>query len=135
MFKRFNPLNLNSIQKNNIFSNVNIQNNNIFKNYQDDEENEIIIINDEKTELRQIKEIDNDSRSVTERSIKSRKESQINLRENINLIEEKKDDTFLRPHDINLNSRSEKNIINIFKKEPMDFETQVNKKYGLFPII
>ena len=130
--KLMKKMNLNNKQNNNLFSSIN------HKNNQDDDDNEIIILNDEKTELSQIKEIENDSCSVTERSIKSRKESQLNLRDNINFIEDKKDDEFLRPHDVNFNNRSEKNIINIINiinKEPLDFEDQVNKKYGLFPII
>ena len=131
LFKRMLSLDLGNKKEKNIFSYINPN--------QDDEENEIIVIGDEKTELSQIKELDNDSRSVTESEYKSRKESQLNLRENINLIEEKKEDEFLRPHDIKINNRNENNINNIMNNcnnnKQLDFEDLVNKKYGLFPII
>ena len=131
LFKRMLSLDLGNKKEKNIFSYINPN--------QDDEENEIIVIGDEKTELSQIKELDNDSHSVTESEYKSRKESQLNLRENINLIEEKKEDEFLRPHDIKINNRNENNINNIMNNcnnnKQLDFEDLVNKKYGLFPII
>ena len=131
LFKRMLSLDLGNKKEKNIFSYINPN--------QDDEENEIIVIGDEKTELSQIKELDNDSHSVTESEYKSRKESQLNLRENINLIEEKKEDEFLRPHDIKINNRYENNINNIMNNcnnnKQLDFEDLVNKKYGLFPII
>jgi hypothetical protein len=98
IFKKFTFLNLNNQSQKNLFSLSNIT-----QSQNDDEENEIIVLNDEKTELSQIKELDNDSRSVTEYAMKSRKESQLNLRESLNNNEEKKDDEFLRPHDIKLN--------------------------------
>ena len=131
LFKRMDSLDLGNKKEKNIFSYINPN--------QDDEENEIIVIGDEKTELSQIKELDNDSRSVTECEYKSVKGSQLNLRENINLNEEKKDDEFLRPHDIKINNRNENNINNIMNNcnnnKQLDFEDLVNKKYGLFPII
>ena len=144
IFQKFNFLNLNSQNQTNFISNISQSQN-------DDDDNEIIVLNDEKTELSQIKELDNDSRSVTEYAMKSRKESQLNLRESLNNNEEKKDDEFLRPHDIKLNTKNEINInnnmnnnvknnnininININNNNQFDFEDLVNKKYGLFPII
>ena len=144
IFQKFNFLNLNNQNQTNFISNISQSQN-------DDEDNEIIVLNDEKTELSQIKELDNDSRSVTEYAMKSRKESQLNLRESLNNNEEKKDDEFLRPHDIKLNTKNEINInnnmnnniknnnininININNNNQFDFEDLVNKKYGLFPII
>ena len=146
IFKKFNFMSLNNQSQKNIFSYSNIN-----QSQNDDEENEIIILNDEKTELSQIKELDNDSRSVTEYAMKSRKESQLNLRESLNTNEEKKDDEFLRPHDIKLNNKNIENNfissmnnnniknnninININNNNQFDFEDLVNKKYGLFPII
>ena len=142
IFNKFNLLNINNQNQINFFSSISQSQN-------DDEENEIIVLNDEKTELSQIKELDNDSRSVTE-SIKSRKGSQLNLRENLNINEEKKDNEFLRPHDIKLNVKNNEhnfinnmnnnnniknNNININNNNQFDFEDLVNKKYGLFPII
>ena len=141
IFNKFNLLNLNNQNQFNFFSSISQSQN-------DDEENEIIVLNDEKTELSQIKELDNDSRSVTE-SIKSSKGSQLNLRENLNINEEKKDNEFLRPHDIKLNVKNNEhnfinnmnnnniknNNININNNNQFDFEDLVNKKYGLFPII
>ena len=139
IFGKMNFLNLDDKPQTNLFSNINQKLS--FNDNQDDEENEIYVVNDDKTELSQIKELDNDSRSVTESANKSRKESQVNLRENLN--EEKKEEEFLRPHDINFNKKSENNINNNFKNNSsnnnneikMDFEDKVNKKYGLFPII
>ena len=144
IFQKFNFLNLNNQSQTNFISNISQSQN-------DDDDNEIIVLNDEKTELSQIKELDNDSRSVTEYAMKSRKESQLNLRESLNNNEEKKDDEFLRPHDIKLNTKNEINInnnmnnnvknnnininININNNNQFDFEDLVNKKYGLFPII
>ena len=144
IFQKFNFLNLNNQSQTNFISNISQSQN-------DDEDNEIIVLNDEKTELSQIKELDNDSRSVTEYAMKSRKESQLNLRESLNNNDEKKDDEFLRPHDIKLNAKNEINInnnmnnnvknnnininININNNNQFDFEDLVNKKYGLFPII
>ncbi len=147
IFKKFTFLNLNNQSQKNLFSLSNIT-----QSQNDDEENEIIVLNDEKTELSQIKELDNDSRSVTEYAMKSRKESQLNLRESLNNNEEKKDDEFLRPHDIKLNNKNFENNfissmnnnnniknnninINIINNNQFDFEDLVNKKYGLFPII
>ena len=134
LFHKMKFLNLNKTSNpKNIFSNLNLN--------QDDGENDIIVVNDEKTELSLIKESENDSLSVTESANRSRKESQLNLLENINLNEEKKDE-FLRPHDINLNinkndNNNINNIDNRFKNNnrQLDFEDLVNKKYGLFPII
>ena len=134
LFHKMKFLNLNKTSNpKNIFSNLNLN--------QDDGENDIIVVNDEKTELSLIKESENDSLSVTESANRSRKESQLNLLENINLNEEKKDE-FLRPHDIkvNINKNDNNNINNIdnrFKNNnrQLDFEDLVNKKYGLFPII
>ena len=143
IFGKMNFLNLNDKQQTNFFSNITQKFS--FNDNQDDEENQIYVVNDDKTELSQIKELDNDSGSVTESAYNSRKESQINLRENINLTEEKKEEEeFLRPHDINFNKKNENNINNNFMNNnsshnhneiKMDFEDQVNKKYGLFPII
>ena len=139
IFGKMNLLSLDNRQQSSFFSKINQKLS--FNDNQEDEENEIIIVNDDKTELSQIKELDNDSRSVTESANRSRKESQMNLRENINLNlnEEKKEEEFLRPHDINLNKKIENNINNFENKNnnkmEMDFEDQVNKKYGLFPII
>ena len=139
IFGKMNLLSLDNKQQSNFFPNINQRLS--FNDNQDDEESQIIIVNDDKTELSQIKELDNDSRSVTESANRSRKESQMNLRENINLNlnEEKKEEEFLRPHDINLNKKIENNINNFNNKNSneieMDFEDQVNKKYGLFPII
>lgn len=97
----------------NIFSNIN--------NNQEDDENCCFVINDE---LSQIKESENESQSGTESVYKSTKESQLNLNK---LNEEKKEDEFLKP--ININNYKKNN--NYY----MDFEDEVNKKYGLFPII
>ena len=139
IFGKMNLLSLDNRQQSSFFSKINQRLS--FNDNQEDEENEIIIVNDDKTELSQIKELDNDSRSVTESANRSRKESQMNLRENINLNlnEEKKEEEFLRPHDINLNKKIENNINNFENKNnnkmEMDFEDQVKKKYGLFPII
>ncbi len=140
IFEKINFLNLgepNSTK--NLFGNIKQKFS--FNDEHDDEENEIIVY-DDKTELSQIKEQDNDSRSVTEYANKSRKESQLNLRENLNINknEEKKEEEFLRPHDINLNKKNESNFNNnIFNNNlnsrELDFEDKVNKKYGLFPII
>jgi hypothetical protein len=96
--------------KQNIFSNIH--------NNQEDDEHCCIVINDE---LSQIKESENESQSGTESAFKSRKESQMNLN---NLIEEKKE--FLKP--MNINNYKNTNYY-------MDFEDEVNRKYGLFPII
>ena len=134
LFHKMKFLNLNKTSNpKNIFSNLNLN--------QDDGENDIIVVNDEKTELSLIKESENDSLSVTESANRSRKESQLNLLENINLNEEKKDE-FLRPHDIKVNNNKNdnnniNNIDNRFKNNnrQLDFEDLVNKKYGLFPII
>ena len=139
IFGKMNLLSLDNRQQSSFFSKINQRLS--FNDSQEDEENEIIIVNDDKTELSQIKELDNDSRSVTESANRSRKESQMNLRENINLNlnEEKKEEEFLRPHDNNLNKKIENNNNNFENKNnnkmEMDFEDQVNKKYGLFPII
>ena len=145
IFKKFSFMNLNNLSQKNLFSLSNIS-----QSQNDDEENEIIVLNDEKTELSQIKELDNDSRSVTEYAMKSRKESQLNLRESLNNNEEKKNDEFLRPHDIKINNKNigndfinsmnnnniKNNNINInINNNQFDFEDLVNKKYGLFPII
>ena len=140
IFEKINFLNLeepNSTK--NLFGNIKQKFS--FNDEHDDEENEIIVY-DDKTELSQIKEQDNDSRSVTEYANKSRKESQLNLRENLNINknEEKKEEEFLRPHDINLNKKNENNFNNNifnnnFNSRELDFEDKVNKKYGLFPII
>ena len=140
IFEKINFLNLeepNSTK--NLFGNIKQKFS--FNDEHDDEENEIIVY-DDKTELSQIKEQDNDSRSVTEYANKSRKESQLNLRENLNINknEEKKEEEFLRPHDINLNKKNENNFNNNifnnnFNSKELDFEDKVNKKYGLFPII
>ena len=129
-----------------IFS-TNNNNKNIFSNIpnnQEDDENCCVVINDEKTELSQIKEAENESQSGTESAFKSRKDSQLNLNnlhDNYNLNEDKKEDEFLKPNNININNRNEQNlnIINFNNLRNanyhMDFEDEVNKKYGLFPII
>ena len=83
IFGKMNLLSLDNRQQSSFFSKINQRLS--FNDNQEDEENEIIIVNDDKTELSQIKELDNDSRSVTESANRSRKESQMNLRENINL--------------------------------------------------
>ena len=140
IFEKINFLNLGEPNSTtNLFGNIKQKFQ--FNEEHDDEENEIIVY-DDKTELSQIKEQDNDSRSVTEYANKSRKESQLNLRENLNINknEEKKEEEFLRPHDINLNKKNENNFNNnIFNNNlnnrELDFEDKVNKKYGLFPII
>ena len=125
-------------KENNIFNNIN---NNI--NNQEDEEHCCVIINDEKTELSQIKESENESVSGTESAFKSRKDSQLNLHDN-NFYEEKKDNEFLKPHDININNRNEQNInnnnhnhnynLNNTHSHNLDFEDIVNLKFNLFPI-
>ena len=129
-----------------IFS-TNNNNKNIFSNIpnnQEDDENCCVVINDEKTELSQIKEAENESQSGTESAFKSRKDSQLNLNnlhDNYNLNEDKKEDEFLKPNNININNRNEQNlnIINFNNLRNanyhMDFEDEENKKYGLFPII
>ena len=129
-----------------IFS-TNNNNKNIFSNIpnnQEDDENCCVVINDEKTELSQIKEAENESQSGTESAFKSRKDSQLNLNnlhDNYNLNEDKKEDEFLKPNNININNRNEENnnIINFNNLRNanyhMDFEDEVNKKYELFPII
>ena len=147
LFAKMNFMSLNNQQQSNVILNLHPEFS--FKGNQDDEENQIIVINDGKTELSQIKETDNESQSVTESEFKSTKEIQFNLRENINLNEEKKENEFLRPHDINLNKKNESNInknndnknsnnnminSNIINNK-LDFEDLVKKKYGLFPII
>ena len=102
-----------NINKQNIFSNNH--------NNQEDDEHCCIVINDE---LSQIRESENESQSGTESAFKSRKESQINLN---NLIEDKKEkNEFLKP--MNINNYKNTNYY-------MDFEDEVNRKYGLFPII
>ena len=128
-----------------IFSSNN--NKNIFiniHNSQEDDENCCVVINDEKTELSQIKEAENESQSGTESAFKSRKGSQLNLNnlhDNYNLNEEKKEDEFLKPNNVNINNRNDQNlnVINFNNlrnaNNHMDFEDEVNKKYGLFPII
>ena len=122
-----------------LFSNININ--------QEDDEHCCVVLNDEKTELSQIRESENESQSGTESAFKSRKNSQLNLnnlRDNSNTNEEKKQDEFLRPHDININNRNEPNFNlksnkNFFNNNninyQMDFEDEVNQKYGLFPIV
>ena len=117
-------------KQNNIFNNIN--------NNQEDEEHCCVIINDEKTELSQIKESENESVSGTESAFKSRKDSQLNMHDN-NFIEEKKENEFLKPHDININNRNEQNINNTShnlnnNNRILDFEDKVNLKYNLFPI-
>ena len=119
-----------------IFSVANNTNNkqNIFPNNinnQEDDEHCCVIINDEKTELSQIKESENESVSGTESAFKSRKDSQLNLHDN-NFLEEKKENEFLKPIDININNRNEQNVNNI--NHTPDFEDIVNFKYNLFPI-
>ena len=143
----------NSVIRGGIFSSNNNNNNgDIFLNMkinQDDEEHCLEVINDEKNELSQIKEAENESQSGTESAFKSRKNSQLNLnifRDNNVLNEEKKDDEFLKPHDVNINNnKNEQNNNNIFNminninnnnnSYQWDFEDEVNQKYGLFPII
>ena len=154
---------------------------------QEDDEHCCEVINDEKTELSQIKEAENESQSGTESAFKSRKNSQLNLnslRDNYNLNEDKKDDEFLKPLDVNLNNNKneQNNIFNMINNNnsinsinnininninsinninnknininntnnninsininsinnninQWDFEDEVNKQYGLFPII
>ena len=123
----------NSNKSNDIFS---IINNN--KNNQEDDENCCEIINDEKIELSSIKESENESISGTESAFKSRKNSQLNLNTfKDNIIEDKKKDEFLKPHDITIN-KNEQNYINFNlnnTSNKLDFEDEVNKKYGLFPIV
>ena len=130
-----------------IFSGANNKENNIFNNInsQEDEEHCCVIINDEKTELSQIKESENESVSGTESAFKSRKDSQLNFHDN-NFYEEKKDNEFLKPHDININNRNEQNInnnnnnhnhnhnLNNTHSHNLDFEDIVNLKFNLFPI-
>ena len=126
-------------------SNINNDNKsiNIFKNInnnQEDDEHCCEVINDEKIELSQIKESENESLSGTESAFKSRKDSQHNLQDN-NSNEDKKEDEFLKPLDVNINisNRNEinNNIFNnnISNNNQLDFEDQVNRKYGLFPIL
>lgn len=117
----------------------------IIKNDKDNEYDEFccIVVNDE---LSIIKESENESVSGTESAVKSRRESQINLKtllsgesdtklfmKNDGAIKseknEKKEDEFLKPIDITIFNKSRKN--NYF----FDFEDEVNKEYGLFPII
>ena len=114
-------------------NNTNNKQNNISNNInsQEDEEHCCVILNDEKTELSQIKESENESVSGTESAFKSRKDSQLNLHDN-NLYEEKKENEFLEPHDININNKNEQNINN--NNRILDFEDKVNLKYNLFPI-
>ena len=121
-----------------IFSGANNKQNNLFNNInnQEDDEHCCVIISDEKTELSQIKESENESVSGTESAFKSRKDSQLNLHDN-NFFEEKKENEFLKPHDININNRNEQNInnnINNNNHHNLDFEDLVNLKYNLFPI-
>ena len=102
---------------NGLFSNINI-------NQEDDEH--CCVVFDEKTELSQIRESENESQSWTESAFKSRKNSQLNLnnlRDN-NPNEEKKEDEFLRPHDININNRNEQNIN--FKNNNNFFNNNIN---------
>ena len=122
-----------------LFGNMNIG--------QDDDEHCCVVLNDEKTELSQIRESENESQSGTESAFKSRKSSQVNLnnlKDNNILNDLKKEDEFLRPHNVNINNRNEPNINiksnnNIFMNNnftyQMDFEDEVNQKYGLFPIV
>ena len=116
-----------------LFANININ--------QEDDEHCCMVLNDEKTELSQIRESENESQSGTESAFKSRKNSQLNLRDN---NEEKKEEEFLRPHNININNKNDPNInfknnINFLNNNTnsyqMDFEDEVNQKYGLFPIV
>ena len=117
-----------------IFSRANNKQNNLFNNInnQEDDEHCCVIINDEKTELSQIKESENESVSGTESAFKSRKDSHNNF------FEEKKENEFLKPHDININNRNEQNINNNINNNNnnhiLDFEDMVNLKYNLFPI-
>ena len=161
----------NNNQITDIFANIDNMNIN-----QEDDEHCCEVINDEKTELSQIKEAENESQSGTESAFKSRKNSQLNLnslRDNYILNEDKKDDEFLKPHDVNLNNNKNErnnifnminnnnsinginninnNNININNKNnningintnsinnniyQWDFEDEVNKQYGLFPIV
>ena len=117
-----------------------------FNNNQEDEEHCCEVLNDEKIELSQIKELENESVSGTESAFKSRKNSQLNLnslKDNYNLNEDKKEEEFLKPHDVNINninkneqiSITNNNFINKNNDNQLDFEDEVNKKYGLFPIL
>ena len=167
-----------------LFANMNMNIN------QEDDEHCCEVINDEKIELSQIKEAENESQSGTESAFKSRKNSQLNLnslRDNYNLNEDKKDDEFLKPLDVNLNNNKneQNNIFNMINNNnsinsinninnnninnininnnninnnninsinninnninnsnniinntyQWDFEDEVNKQYGLFPIV
>ena len=117
-----------------------------FNNNQEYEEHCCEVLNDEKIELSQIKELENESVSGTESAFKSRKNSQLNLntlKDNYNLNEDKKEEEFLKPHDVNFNninkneqiSITNNNFINKNNDNQLDFEDEVNKKYGLFPIL
>ena len=127
-----------SNKSNDIFSICNNNQNN--QNNQEDDEHCCEIINDEKTELSLIKESENESVSGTDSAFKSRKNSQLNLnnlKDNINLIEDKKKDEFLKPLDVTIN-KNEQNYNNFSigtNNYKMDFEDEVNEKYGLFPIV
>ena len=140
----FSNINNNINDATSLFSNINL-NSNI---NQDDEEHCCEVINDE---LSQIKE-ENESVSGTESAFKSRKNSQLNLnilKDNLNINEEKKKDEFLKPLDVNINNKNEQhnntntivnhhqNNTNIIsnKDNQLDFEDEVNKQYGLFPIV
>ena len=117
IFEKINFLNLGeSNSTTNLFGNIKQKFQ--FNEDHDDEENEIIVY-DDKTELSQIKEQDNDSRSVTECANKSRKESQLNLRENLNINknEENKEEEFLRPHHINVNKKKAPEL----PRKPLNF--------------
>ena len=127
-----------------IFSNIN----SLANNNQEDDEHCCEVLNDEKIELSQIKELENESVSGTESAFKSRNNSQLNLKTNYNLNEDKKEDEFLKPHDVNINNNKNEQISitnnnfintnlnnNNNNYNQLDFEDEVNKKYGLFPII
>ena len=140
----FSNINNNIDKTTNLFSNININAN----NNQEDEEHCCIVVNDE---LSKIAESENESASGTESALKSRKNSQLNLKnlkDNLNSNEEKKKEEFLKPFDININNINTKNdrnsIFNIInnhsnanniQNSEMDFEDEVNKQYGLFPIV
>ena len=140
----FSNINNNVDKTTNLFSDININAN----NNQEDDEHCCVVINDE---LSNIAESANESVSGTESALKSRKNSHLNLKnlkDILNSNDEKKKEEFLKPFDININNINNKNepnnIFNIInnnsnenniQNSEMDFEDEVNRQYGLFPIV
>ncbi len=140
----FSNINNNINDATKLFSNINLNSN----NNQEDEEHCCVVIKDELSLINE----ENESVSGTESALKSRKNSQLNLnilKDNLNINEEKKKDEFLKPLDVIINNKNEHHnntntIVNHHQNNSnnisnnnyqLDFEDEVNKQYGLFPIV